>query len=185
MMLQQTRMKIMKQLILTTLLLLITPVLLAKEAAPLAADPEMEKRVNEIAGELRCLVCQNQTIADSHAELAVDLKNQVREMVKNGQTQDQIVDYMVQRYGDFVRYRPPVKNTTILLWIGPFVLLAIGLVVLVINLRKRSVLVPNDAPLTSEESEKLHALLHEDVHGEVQKENQEEISKSGEGESKS
>ena len=167
----------MMRALLTVLLLLVAPVLLAKEAAPLAADPEMEKRVNDITGELRCLVCQNQTIADSHAELAIDLKNQVRDMVKNGQTQEQIVDYMVQRYGDFVLYRPPVKNTTILLWTGPFLLLAIGLIVLVINLRKRATLVPDDAPLTSEESEKLKTLLHEDI--------QEEKTESGEEENKS
>ena len=159
------------------LLVMMAPVIVAKEAAPLAADPEMEKKVNDITAELRCLVCQNQTIADSHAELAIDLKNQVREMVKTGQTQEQIVDYMVQRYGDFVLYRPPVKNTTILLWSGPFLLLAIGLVVLVINLRKRSTLVPDDAPLTVEESEKLKALLHEDK--------QQEKTGSGEGENKS
>lgn len=163
--------------LLLVLLVLIAPVLDAKEAAPLAADPEMEKKVNEITAELRCLVCQNQTIADSHAELAIDLKNQVREMVKTGQTQKQIVDYMVQRYGDFVLYRPPVKNTTILLWSGPFLLLAIGLVVLVVNLRKRATLVPDDAPLTAEESEKLKTLLHEKT--------KEEKTGSGEGVNKS
>ncbi|WP_455218222.1 cytochrome c-type biogenesis protein [Kaarinaea lacus] len=160
------------------LAILAAPALHAKEAAPMSADPEMEKRVNDIAAELRCLVCQNQTIADSHAELAVDLKNQVREMVKTGQSQEQIVDYMVQRYGDFVRYRPPVKNTTVLLWAGPFLLLAIGLVVLIINLRKRLKLVPDDAPLTEEESEQLKHLLHEDHSTNKNK-------TSGEGESKS
>jgi cytochrome c-type biogenesis protein CcmH len=164
------------RLFLIVLLLLMSPLLVAKEAAPLADDPEMEKRVNDITAELRCLVCQNQTIADSHAELAIDLKNQVREMVKTGQTQEQIVNYMVQRYGDFVLYRPPVKNTTVLLWSGPFLLLAIGLIVLIINLRKRATLVPDDAPLTSEESEKLKDLLHE---------KQEEKTESGEGENKS
>lgn len=158
---------------LISLLLLAAPVIVAKEAAPMAADPEMEKVVNEISAELRCLVCQNQTIADSNAPLAVDLKNQVREMVKTGQDEKEIVDYMVQRYGDFVRYRPPVNTATILLWVGPFLLLATGLVVLVINLRKRATLVPDDAPLTSEESEKLKHLLHEDK------------SETGEGESKS
>ena len=171
------RIKMMQLTCALVALLLITPVLVAKEAAPMAADPEMEKRVNEISSELRCLVCQNQTIADSHAELAIDLKNQVREMVKTGQTQDQIVDYMVQRYGDFVRYRPPVKNTTILLWTGPFLLLAIGLTVLVVNLRKRRTLVTNDAPLTAEENEKLKTLLHEET--------REEQNESGEGEDKS
>ncbi len=125
----------------------------------MVADTEMEKRVNEIASELRCLVCQNQTIADSNAGLAVDLKNQVREMVKKGQTEKEIVDYMVTRYGDFVLYRPPVKATTYLLWAGPFLLLGIGLVVLMINLRKRAALVADDAPLSPEESARLQTLL--------------------------
>lgn len=161
------------RLCLLIVLMLVTPGLVAKEAEPMAEDPEMEKVVNEISAELRCLVCQNQTIADSNAPLAVDLKNQVREMVKEGQDQKDIVDYMVQRYGDFVRYRPPVNTATILLWVGPFLLLATGLIVLIINLRKRATLVPDDSPLTSEESEKLKHLLHENK------------SESGEGESKS
>lgn len=135
------------------------PLAMAKEATPMAMDPELEKSVNEISAELRCLVCQNQTIADSHAELAIDLKNQVREMVKAGQTQDEIVEYMVQRYGDFVRYRPAMKPTTVLLWAGPFLLLLIGLTVLVINLRKRMAVVEDEGDLSSEESERLKALL--------------------------
>jgi cytochrome c-type biogenesis protein CcmH len=131
----------------------------AKEATPMAADPEMEKLVNEISAELRCLVCQNQTIADSHAALAVDLKNQVREMVKQGKSRDDVVDYMVERYGDFVRYRPPVKPTTYLLWVGPFLLLAGGLIILVVNLRKRKATV-TEAPLSEEEHQKLDSILH-------------------------
>lgn len=131
----------------------------AKEAAPLAADPELEKKVNAIAAELRCLVCQNQTIADSHAELAIDLKEQVRQMVREGKTRDDVVDYMVQRYGDFVRYRPPVKPTTYLLWAGPFLLLVGGLIILVVNLRKRKELV-TDAPLSEAEHQKLESILH-------------------------
>jgi cytochrome c-type biogenesis protein CcmH len=134
---------------------------IAKEALPMAEDPELERKVNEIAAELRCLVCQNQTIADSHAELAVDLKNQVRDMVRQGKTRDDVVDYMVQRYGDFVRYRPPVKPTTYLLWVGPFLLLAGGLIILIVNLRKRKEIV-TDAPLSQEEHQKLESLLHSD-----------------------
>jgi cytochrome c-type biogenesis protein CcmH len=95
----------------------------AKEAPTVAADPVLEKRVMALAEELRCLVCQNQTIADSHAELAVDLKNQIREKLKGGMNEAQVIDYMVARYGDFVRYRPPVKATTVPLWFGPFALL--------------------------------------------------------------
>jgi cytochrome c-type biogenesis protein CcmH len=134
----------------------------AKEAQPLAADPQLEKRVNDIAKELRCLVCQNQTIADSHADLAIDLKNQVRDMVGSGKTQKEIVDYMVQRYGDFVRYRPPIKPTTYLLWAGPFILLVVGVVLLISNLRKRKLAIA-DTPLSADESERLKSLLSADV----------------------
>lgn len=125
------------------LLPLLTAVLMATkvsagEAPPAAADPVLEARVLKIAEELRCLVCQNQTIADSNAGLAIDLRNQVREMLRKGMADQQVVDFMVQRYGDFVLYRPPVKGTTWLLWFGPFVLLVVGLVVLMVKLGKRN-----------------------------------------------
>jgi cytochrome c-type biogenesis protein CcmH len=109
-----------------------------KEAAPVAADPVLEAKVLAIAAELRCLVCQNQTIADSNADLAVDLRKQVREMLQKGQSQAQILEYMTARYGDFVLYRPPVKNTTALLWFGPAVLLVGGLAVFLTVMVRRS-----------------------------------------------
>lgn len=115
----------------------------AKDAAPASEDPVLEARVMRIAAELRCLVCQNQTIADSHADLAQDLRNQVRDMLRKGQTEAQIIDYMTQRYGDFVLYRPPVKPTTALLWYGPGLLMLGGLLVLAVVLRRRSRL-PDD-----------------------------------------
>jgi cytochrome c-type biogenesis protein CcmH len=118
-------------------LLLLPQIALAREAAPVVEDPVLEARVTKIAEELRCLVCQNQNIADSHAELAVDLKNQVREMLKKGMSDKDVIDFMVNRYGDFVLYRPPVKGTTWLLWFGPFVLLAGGLGFLFMRLRRR------------------------------------------------
>jgi cytochrome c-type biogenesis protein CcmH len=93
--------------------------------------------------ELRCLVCQNQTIADSHADLAQDLRRQVREMLVRGDSDQQILDYMTARYGDFVLYRPPVKSTTALLWYGPAVLLVGGLAALVVVLRRRSRMSPD------------------------------------------
>ena len=114
----------------------------AKEAAPAAADPVLEARMLKIAAELRCLVCQNQTIADSHAGLAIDLRQQVREMLQKGQSDAQIIDYMTARYGDFVRYRPPLKTSTALLWFGPVVMVIGGLVVLVIVLRRRNRMPP-------------------------------------------
>jgi len=110
----------------------------ADEATPVATDPVLEEHVKAITEELRCLVCQNQTIADAHADLAIDLRNQVREKVKQGMSDQAIKDYMVQRYGDFVLYRPPVKSTTWLLWFGPFLLLLGGLVILMLRLRSRT-----------------------------------------------
>ena len=90
----------------------------ATEAA-LAADPVAEKRLLGLSEELRCLVCQNQNIADSNAELAQDLRREIRGMIKDGKSDKEIIDFMVVRYGDFVLYRPPVKATTLLLWAGP------------------------------------------------------------------
>ncbi|MBA4178123.1 MAG: cytochrome c-type biogenesis protein CcmH [Leptothrix sp. (in: Bacteria)] len=110
----------------------------AKDAPLVSAEPELEKRMLAVAAELRCLVCQNQTIADSNADLAVDLRNQVREMLRKGQSEKEIVDYMTARYGDFVLYRPPVKTTTALLWFGPPLLLGAGLLTLWLVLRRRS-----------------------------------------------
>ena len=115
----------------------------AKEAAPASDDPVLEAKVMRISAELRCLVCQNQTIADSHADLAQDLRAQVREMLRQGKSEAQILDYMTQRYGDFVLYRPPVKSTTTLLWYGPAALLIGGVLVLILVLRRRSKL-PDD-----------------------------------------
>jgi cytochrome c-type biogenesis protein CcmH len=110
----------------------------ANEAQPASNNPELEARMMRIASELRCLVCQNQTIADSHADLAVDLRGQVREMLQKGQNEQQVIEYMTARYGDFVLYRPPFKSTTVLLWVGPGAMVLIGLFVLVRVLRRRS-----------------------------------------------
>ena len=116
----------------------------AAEAKPVSDDPALELRVQRLANELRCLVCQNQTIADSHAPLAVDLRNQVREQLREGKSEAEILSYMEQRYGDFVRYRPAVKVQTLALWIGPFVLLAGGLFALMRHLRRRRQAPDND-----------------------------------------
>jgi cytochrome c-type biogenesis protein CcmH len=110
----------------------------AAQSPSAVAESALEKRVMAISEELRCLVCQNQTIADSHADLAVDLRNQVREMLVQGKSDKEVTDFMVQRYGDFVLYRPPVKSTTWLLWFGPFLLLILGIGFLTIKLRGRS-----------------------------------------------
>ena len=110
----------------------------AREALPAAQDPVLEARMVKIASELRCLVCQNQTIADSHAALAVDLRHQVLEQLRQGRTDQQIIDYMTARYGDFVLYRPPLKGATYILWFGPGLLLLAGLASLILVLRRRS-----------------------------------------------
>jgi cytochrome c-type biogenesis protein CcmH len=114
----------------------------AREAALAAQDPALEARMVRITSELRCLVCQNQTIADSHAALAVDLRNQVLEQLQQGKTDQQIIDYMTARYGDFVLYRPPLKSTTAVLWFGPGLLLLASLVALYVVLRRRSRMAP-------------------------------------------
>lgn len=116
---------------------------MAKEAAPVASDPALEARVLRITEELRCLVCQNQTIADSHSGLADDLRREVREQLRRGASDEQVVQFMTDRYGDFVRYRPPFKASTAVLWIGPAALLAIGLGALGVVLWRRSKLAPD------------------------------------------
>jgi cytochrome c-type biogenesis protein CcmH len=119
--------------------------LLVCVASAVAAAPQdaaraatLDRRVQHVTEELRCLVCQNQTIADSHAELAIMLKKQVRTMLEGGKSDQEAIDFMVQRYGDFVLYRPPVKGSTWLLWFGPFLLLAAGLALLFAWLRKQA-----------------------------------------------
>ncbi len=138
-------------------LILAAPVL-AREAPPAAADPVLEQRLNALTEQLRCLVCQNQTIADSHADLAIDLKNQIREKLKNGESEENIIDYLVARYGDFVLYKPPVKASTLPLWFGPFALLfgaVAGLLYYIVR-RRRSV--PEPA-LSEEEQARVRSLL--------------------------
>jgi cytochrome c-type biogenesis protein CcmH len=118
-------------------------------------DPALDRRVTNLAHELRCLVCQNQTLADSNAPLAVDLRNQIREQLKAGKSERDVVDFMVARYGDFVLYRPPFKASTAALWLGPFVLLALGAWLLFRRLRQRT----PQPPLTEAERSRAAKLL--------------------------
>jgi cytochrome c-type biogenesis protein CcmH len=122
---------------LALLLLAHTTLSHAQLAKPVADDPVLEKKVITLSNELRCLVCQNQTIADSNAELAVDLRNQVRKQLSEGKSDREILDYMVQRYGEFVLYRPPFNYKTVLLWAGPFLLLLIAMFMLIQQIRSR------------------------------------------------
>ncbi|NOU00106.1 MAG: cytochrome c-type biogenesis protein CcmH [Gallionella sp.] len=109
----------------------------ANEAKDMADDPVLEKRMIGLAQNLRCLVCQNESLASSHSGLAEDLRREVREQMTKGLTDQEIIDYLVSRYGDFVLFDPPVKRYTLVLWYGPFALLIIGLIGLVVQLRKR------------------------------------------------
>jgi cytochrome c-type biogenesis protein CcmH len=114
--------------------------------------------VRRLSEELRCLVCQNQTLADSSAPLAEDLRKEIREMAAKGMSDQEIIDYLVARYGDFVRYRPPLKSSTALLWLGPFALLLVGGVGLIVILRQRQRQAA-DVPLTAEQARKVAELL--------------------------
>ena len=132
---------------------------IAKDAAPLVDDPVTEQRLISISEEMRCLVCQNESLAGSRSDLANDLRREIRILIKEGKSDEQIRSFMVERYGDFVLYRPPVKPITWLLWIGPFVILGIGIVGLLTYLRRRNSSVPNIA-LTEADNQKIDALLN-------------------------
>jgi cytochrome c-type biogenesis protein CcmH len=140
--------------------LLIPSLAAAEEARPLADNPQVEARLKHLAVELRCLVCQNQTLADSNAPLAEDLRREVREMITKGMSDREIIDFLVQRYGDFVLYRPPWKATTTLLWLGPFLLLVAGATALVLALRRRQGKLA-DVTLSEAEHNRVAQLLSE------------------------
>ncbi len=150
----------MKKILTLLLLVLLTSLSVAKEAAPMAEDEAVEKRMVAISDEMRCLVCQNESLSGSHAELAQDLRREIRTMIKAGKTDQEIKDFMVNRYGDFVLYRPPMKATTYLLWFGPFLLLIMAIGALFNYLRRRGKGLV-DAALTPEEQKRAEALLKE------------------------
>lgn len=131
----------------------------ANDAAPLADDPVTEQRLISISEEMRCLVCQNESLAGSRSDLANDLRREIRTLIKEGKSDEQIRSFMVERYGDFVLYRPPVKPITWLLWIGPFVILLIGIGFLLSYLRRRNASVVAKE-LTAEENQKIDSLLN-------------------------
>ena len=131
----------------------------ANDATPLADDPVTEQRLISISEEMRCLVCQNESLAGSRSDLANDLRREIRTLIKEGKSDEQIRNFMVERYGDFVLYRPPVKPITWLLWIGPFVILLIGIGFLFSYLRRRNTNVAAKE-LSPEENQKIDALLN-------------------------
>lgn len=132
--------------------------IIAKEAQPSASDPVLEERVMKLSRELRCLVCQNETLADSRADLAEDLRNQIREQMKAGKSDKEIITFLTDRYGKFVLYRPPVDPTTYLLWFGPFVLLLAGLALLFRYVKQRGAVI-GEEPLSAAEHRRAETLL--------------------------
>ena len=152
----------MRALLLALALLVAAPAQ-AVQPDEMLADPALEARAREISKELRCLVCQNESLSASRASLAVDLRDQIRERMRKGETDQQIVDYLVSRYGDFVLYRPPFKATTLLLWLGPLVLLAAGFALLFRRMMRRSAAPATE--LSDTERARARALLSDD-HGE-------------------
>ena len=149
----------MKKLLLAAICIFSLGTAIANEAAPLADDPVTEQRLISISEEMRCLVCQNESLAGSRSDLANDLRREIRTLIKEGKSDDQIRSFMVERYGDFVLYRPPVKPLTWLLWIGPFVILLIGIAGLLTYLRRRNNSVPN-ITLTDADNQKIDAMLN-------------------------
>lgn len=146
----------------STLLLILLACLsfsiVAKEAQPSAADPVLEERVMKLTKELRCLVCQNETLADSRADLAEDLRGQIREQMRAGRSDKEIIGYLTERYGKFILYNPPIDPTTYLLWFGPFVLLLGGLLLLFRYLKQRRELIV-EHPLSADERQRAETLL--------------------------
>src|SRR5262249_23667031 len=147
-----------RPLVLPLLLLCCLLSVLAKEAQPNSDDPELEKRVTNLAKELRCLVCQNETLADSQADLAEDLRREIRAHIRAGKSDKEGVEFLAVRHGQFVLYRPPVQPTSYLLWFGPFVLLLGGLLILFRYIKQRRDAIV-EQPLTVEQRRKAEALL--------------------------
>ena len=145
--------------LLIILISLLPTISYAGEAKDLAEDPVLEQRMVNLAQNLRCLVCQNESLASSRSDLAKDLRQEVREKMQQGMSDKEIVDFLVSKYGDFVLFAPPMKSYTILLWYGPFALLLIGLIGLVIQLRKRKTAIP-ETQLSAEQAQRAAALLN-------------------------
>jgi cytochrome c-type biogenesis protein CcmH len=152
-------MKTMRLLAVACLCLRLLPAVAGVEMFDFSGNVN-EQRYMTLISQLRCLVCQNQTLADSDAELAHDLRVEVYEHMQQGQSDQQVIDFLVSRYGDFVLYKPPVKPSTYLLWYGPFVLLALGLLLLVKNIRQRGR--QSDTTFSQEEQARINALLGKD-----------------------
>jgi cytochrome c-type biogenesis protein CcmH len=151
----------MKSLIVALLILLAwSHAAIAKEATPVLGDEALQERVMKLGGELRCLVCQGESLAESRSDFAADMLRKIRELMQQGKSDQEIKDYLVQRYGDFILYRPPFSGVTLLVWLAPLILLVGGASLLIFNLRRRRARV-NAAPLSAEEEARVKNLLNE------------------------
>jgi len=151
----------MKRLIAVLLILLsCSTFAIAKEAEPVMGDPVLQARVMKLAGELRCLVCQGESLAESHSDFAADMLRKIRALVEQGKTDQEIKDYLVARYGDFILYRPPFSGITLVVWLFPILLLTAGASLLIFNLKRRRARV-KVAPLSEEEQTRVKNLLNE------------------------
>ena len=151
----------MKSFIVLLLVLLSWSTLsIAKEAQPVMGDAALQARVLKLGGELRCLVCQGESLAESQSDFAKDMLNKIRSLMQQGKTDQEIKDYLVQRYGDFILYRPPFSGITAIVWITPVLLLAAGVSLLIFNIKRRRVRVQT-APLSAEEQARVKNLLNE------------------------
>jgi cytochrome c-type biogenesis protein CcmH len=152
----------MKRVILNAVLMLSMVLFAAasngRQAVPMAQDPKLEARLDELSHELRCMVCQNESLASSRAELADDLRTEVRELLRSGKSDQEVKDFLVSRYGDFVLYNPEVKPLTWVLWFGPFVLLLMAVIFLGMYLRQRRDLAAPEA-MSEQERERAKQLL--------------------------
>lgn len=153
----------MKKMICLAAALTLLPMLVtAKEAEPTDGDPALQARVMHLSAELRCLVCQGQTLAESNADFAQDMRREIRSKMESGMSDSQVVDYLVQRYGDYIRYRPALTSMTALLWFGPALLLALGIGILYFNLWQRKKRI-QEQPLSDEERRRAEALLRDET----------------------
>ena len=160
-MFKNDRLKVSRLLVSVLLIVMLIPSLVwAKEALPVAEDLEVEKRMLALTMDLRCLVCQNESIADSRADFSNDMRREIRQKIKENKSDEEIIQFLVDRYGDFVLYNPPIKPTTIMLWFGPILLFVIGFISLLTYLKRRREQI-EEVPLSEAEQKKAEVLLGE------------------------
>lgn len=154
----------MKRIIFAVLLASGASLAFAKEATPVMGDAAMQERVMKLSEELRCLVCQGQSLAESHSDFALDMRRKIQSLMEQGMSDKEVKEFLVARYGDFILYRPPLKSTTALIWFGPLILFVVGAAVLLFNIKRRRKVVSSEPPpLSADEQARVQGLLQEDT----------------------